>query len=56
MEFATPGNTLGMGNVSAPGENGELGSGDIITNQPVKKKKKKKFQSLKDYLKKHRVG
>jgi hypothetical protein len=48
--FATPTNTTGMGNPSAPGENGEVGSGDtFVANQTSKKRKMK---SLKDYLKK----
>ena len=45
--FATPATTTGMGNPSMPGENGEVGSGDIFPT----KKKKKKMKSLKDYLK-----
>lgn len=50
--FATPGNTIGMGNPTAPGENGEVGSGDvIISTGSNKKNKKKKMKSLKDYLK-----
>ena len=48
--FATPANTTGMGNPMAPGENGEVGSGDtFVANQMTKKKKKMK--SLKDYIK-----
>ena len=31
-EFATPANTIGMGNIAAPPmDNSEVGSGDIIT-------------------------
>jgi len=45
--FATPTNTTGMGNPSMPGENGEVGSGDIFPTE----KKKKKMKSLMDYLK-----
>ena len=51
-DFATPTNTIGIGNPITPGENGELGSGDSFNIV----KKKKKMRSLKDYLKKHRVG
>ena len=52
--FATPASTIGLGTPSAPGENGEVGSGDtFVSEQP---KKKKKMKSLKDYLKKKRVG
>ena len=29
--FITPANTVGMGNPTAPGENGEVGSGDMFT-------------------------
>ena len=51
-DFATPATTTGMGNPMAPGENGEVGSGDVFTPMD-KQKKKKKMKSLKDYLKKH---
>lgn len=50
--FATPGNTSGMGNPTAPGETGELGSGDVIgVQQTPKDRPKKKMKPLKDYLK-----
>lgn len=52
--FTTPANTTGMGNPIAPGDNGAVGSGDTFVT--VEKPKKKKMQSLKKYLKKHRVG
>lgn len=52
--FTTPANTTGMGNPIAPGDNGAVGSGDTFVT--VEKPKKKKMQSLKNYLKKHRVG
>lgn len=47
--FSNPGNTVGLGNPAVPGENGELGSGDTFI--PDKPKRKKKMQSLKNYLK-----
>lgn len=50
--FATPANTVGMGNPIAPGETGETGSGDIFMADKQKDKpKKRKMKSLKDYLK-----
>ena len=53
-DFVTPGQVTGMGNPTAPGENGEVGSGDMLTiKNPKKKDKKKKMKSLKDYLKKN---
>lgn len=51
--FTTSAATTGMGNPSAPSET-NIGSGDTIT--VCEKPKKKKMKSLKDYLKKHRVG
>lgn len=45
--FVTPPAVTGMGNPTLPGENGEVGSGDVFV--PVKKKKKMK--PLRDYLK-----
>ena len=41
--FATPANTVGMGNSTAPGENGEVGSGDVLT--PIEKPKKRKMNT-----------
>ncbi len=53
-DFVTPGQVTGMGNPTAPGENGEVGSGDMLTiKEPKKKDKKRKMKSLKDYLKKN---
>lgn len=49
INFATPANITGMGNQTLPGENGEIGSGDVLT--PIEKPKKRKMKSLKDYLK-----
>jgi len=50
--FATPASTTGMGNPIAPGENGEVGSGDVfMINKQKDKLKKRKMKSLKDYLK-----
>ena len=50
--FSTPASTTGMGNPIAPGESGEVGSGDAIAvSQDVKEKPKKKMKSLKDYIK-----
>ena len=49
--FSTLCNTTGCGNPTLPTET-ECGSGDMFV--PVEKKKK--MQSLKKYLKKHRVG
>lgn len=55
LGFATPATTIGMGNLSMPGENGEVGSGDIFPTETSKKKKKMK--SLKEYIKsKNNVG
>ena len=50
--FATPGNTIGMGNVQAPTmDNSQTGSGDIvpcITGKPDKsRKRRKKFRRYK---------
>lgn len=47
VNFSTPTNTTGIANLSIPGENGEIGSGDTFNF----KTKKKKLKSLKDYLK-----
>lgn len=44
MEFATPANTMGMGNPSAE-------SGDTFTPKEKPKKKKKNLKPLKDYIK-----
>ena len=59
VPFATPANTTGMGNPSLPSDdNTVVGSGDVLAGTVYKEKKphKKKFRSLKNYLKKHRVG
>lgn len=45
--FATPMNTTGMGNVSPPEINGEVGSGDILQPLDIVDKKIKKYKKLK---------
>lgn len=59
--FATPTNTTGISNPTAPTENGEVGSGDVFTPIENERKKKTKFRkngkftftgrSLKEYVK-----
>ena len=39
---ATPGNTMGAGNVAPPGENGKPGSGDVPTAKAKREKVHKK--------------
>ena len=55
--FTTPANTVGMGNPVAPGETGEIGSGDtFMVNKQKDKSKKRKMKSLKDFLKDKKNG
>lgn len=53
--FATPANTMGMGDPVAPTDTAP-GSGDAIAVSKERPKKKKKMTSLKKYLKRKRVG
>ena len=53
--FATPANTMGMGDPVAPTDT-SVGSGDAIAVSKERPKKKKKMTSLKKYLKRKRVG
>lgn len=48
-EYATPMNTLGMGNVQLPTDT-NVGSEPLSINP---KRKKKRLNNLKDYIKKH---
>ena len=48
---ATPMNTSGIGNPSAP-EGDNTGSGDIPIGTVINKKNKKKLRHLKDFVKK----
>lgn len=50
--YATPGNTMGSGNPVMPGENGEVGSGDILAQSKAKssgkrRKRKSKYKDIK---------
>lgn len=50
--YATPGNTMGSGNPVMPGENGEVGSGDILAQNKAKssgkrRKRKSKYKDIK---------
>lgn len=49
--FATPMNTPGMGNPSAP-EGSSVGSGDVLIGNTIKYKGKKKQKHLKEFLNK----